>query len=141
VILALACYLGYQIWMWRKARALGIVPFVTPVEAARALSEGALVYDVRSHGYYDRKAMRVQGSKRLEPNGINQVELEIPPGTPVYLYCTCLRDATSTRVAHHLLEKGLRVAVIQGGLRAWKKAGLPLEAVPIAEMADLPLFD
>jgi len=141
VILALACYLGYQIWMWRKARALGIVPFVTPVEAARALSEGALVYDVRSHGYYDRKAMRVQGSKRLEPNGINQVELEIPPGTPVYLYCTCLRDATSTRVAHHLLEKGLRVAVIQGGLRAWKKAGLPLEAVPIEEMADLPLFD
>jgi membrane protein DedA with SNARE-associated domain/rhodanese-related sulfurtransferase len=141
VILALACYLGYQIWMWRKARALGIVPFVTPVEAARALSEGALVYDVRSHGYYDRKAMRVQGSKRLEPNGINQVELEIPPGTPVYLYCTCLRDATSTRVAHHLLEKGLWVAVIQGGLRAWKKAGLPLEAVPIEEMADLPLFD
>jgi len=141
VILALACYLGYQIWMWRKARAVGTVPFVTPVEAARALSEGALVYDVRSHGYYDRKAMRVQGSKRLEPNGINQVELEIPPGTPVYLYCTCLRDATSTRVAHHLLEKGLWVAVIQGGLRAWKKAGLPLEAVPIAEMADLPLFD
>jgi len=141
VILALACYLGYQIWMWRKARAVGTVPFVTPVEAARALSEGALVYDVRSHGYYDRKAMRVQGSKRLEPNGINQVELEIPPGTPVYLYCTCLRDATSTRVGHHLLEKGLRVAVIQGGLRAWKKAGLPLEAVPIAEMADLPLFD
>ena len=141
VILALACYLGYQIWMWRKARAVGTVPFVTPVEAARALSEGALVYDVRSHGYYDRKAMRIQGSKRLEPNGINQVELEIPPGTPVYLYCTCLRDATSTRVGHHLLEKGLRVAVIQGGLRAWKKAGLPLEAVPIAEMADLPLFD
>jgi len=141
VILALACYLGYQIWMWRKARALGTVPFVTPVEAARALSEGALVYDVRSHGYYDRKAMRIQGSKRLEPNGINQVELEIPPGTPVYLYCTCLRDATSTRVAHHLLEKGLWVAVIQGGLRAWKKAGLPLEAVPIEEMADLPLFD
>jgi rhodanese-related sulfurtransferase len=44
-------------------------------------------------------------------------------------------------VAHHLLEKGLRVAVIQGGLRAWKKAGLPLESVPIEEMADLPLFD
>jgi membrane protein DedA with SNARE-associated domain len=142
LIAAVAGYVGSQIWLWRKARALRTVPFVTPVEAARALSaEGALVYDVRSHGYYDRKATRVQGAKRLEPNGINQVELEIPPGTPVYLYCTCLRDATSTRVAHHLLERGLRVAVIQGGLRAWKKAGLPLESVPIEEMADLPLFD
>jgi len=142
VILALAGYLGYQAWMWRRARALRTVPFVTPAEAARALSgEGALIYDVRSHGYYDRKAMRVQGSKRLEPNGINQVELEIPAGTPVYLYCTCLRDATSTRVGHHLLARGVRVAVIQGGLRAWKKAGLPLEPVPIEEMADLPLFD
>jgi len=142
VILALAGYLGYQAWMWRRARALRTVPFVTPAEAARALSgEGALIYDVRSHGYYDRKAMRVQGSKRLEPNGINQVELKIPAGTPVYLYCTCLRDATSTRVGHHLLARGVRVAVIQGGLRAWKKAGLPLEPVPIEEMADLPLFD
>ena len=142
VILALAGYLGYQVWMWRGARALRTVPFVTPAEAARALSsEGALIYDVRSHGYYDRKALRVQGSKRLEPNGINQVELEIPAGTPVYLYCTCLRDATSTRVGHHLLQRGVRVAVIQGGLRAWKKAGLPLEPVPSEEMADLPLFD
>ena len=142
VILALAGYLGYQVWMWRRARALRTVPFVSPAEAAQALSsEGALIYDVRSHGYYDRKAMRVQGSKRLEPNGIHQVELEIPAGTPVYLYCTCLRDATSTRVGHHLLERGMRVAVIQGGLRAWKKAGLPLEPVPIEEMADLPLFD
>jgi len=85
--------------------------------------------------------MRVQGSKRLEPNGINQVDLEIPAGTPVYLYCTCLHDATSIRVGHLLLERGVRVAVIQGGLRAWKKAGLPLEPVPVEEMADLPLFD
>jgi len=139
LIVLIAGYLGYQVWMWRRARALRTVPFVSPGEAARA--EGALIYDVRSHGYYDRKAKRIQGARRLEPNGINQVELEIPAGTPVYLYCTCLRDATSTRVGHHLLEKGVRVSVIQGGLRAWKKAGLPLEPVPLEEMADLPLFD
>ena len=39
------------------------------------------------------------------------------------------------------LEKGVRVAVIKGGLRAWKKAGLPLEPVPPEEMTKLPLFD
>jgi membrane protein DedA with SNARE-associated domain/rhodanese-related sulfurtransferase len=139
LIVAVAGYVGFQLWLWRKARALRTVPFATAAEAARA--EGALIYDVRSHGYYDRKAMRAQGAKRLEPNALDQVELEIPAGTPVYLYCTCLRDATSIRVGHHLLERGVRVAVIQGGLRAWKKAGLPLESVPLEEMADLPLFD
>jgi rhodanese-related sulfurtransferase len=103
-------------------------------------SDGALIYDVRSHGYYDRKATRVRGAKRLEPNALHQVDVEIPAGTPVYLYCTCLRDATSTRVAHDLMEQGLQVSVIQGGLSAWKKAGLPLEAVPAEEMAALPAF-
>src|SRR5436190_7836641 len=142
LIITVAGYVGSQVWLWRKARALRTVPFATAAEAGRALSsEGALIFDVRSHGYYDRKAMRAQGAKRLEPNALDQVPLEILSGTPVYLYCTCLRDATSIRVGHHLLEKGVRVAVIQGGLNAWKKAGLPLEAVPLEEMADLPLFD
>jgi len=30
--------------------------------------------------------------------------------------------------------------VIRGGLQAWKKAGLPLEAIPAEEMAVLPVF-
>lgn len=37
-------------------------------------------------------------------------------------------DATSARVAQRLLAKGVHVAVIKGGLKAWKKAGLPLES-------------
>jgi len=31
--------------------------------------------------------------------------------------------------------------VIRGGLRAWEKAGLPVEAIPEAEMAVLPVFE
>jgi hypothetical protein len=30
--------------------------------------------------------------------------------------------------------------VIKGGLRAWKKAGLPLEAVPPGELTLFPTF-
>jgi 3-mercaptopyruvate sulfurtransferase SseA len=40
-----------------------------------------------------------------------------------------------------MIEKGVRVAVIKGGLRAWKKAGLPIESVPADEIAPLPGFD
>ncbi len=39
-----------------------------------------------------------------------------------------------------LQGKNIRVAVIQGGLRAWVKAGLPVEDVPPEEVASLPAF-
>jgi membrane protein DedA with SNARE-associated domain/rhodanese-related sulfurtransferase len=142
LIAAVAGYLGFKAWTWTKSRGLRLVPFVSPAEAARGLSsDAAVIYDVRSHGYYDRKATRVQGSKRLDPNALNQLKDEIPSEKQIYLYCTCVREATSARVAQHLLAKGVRAAVIKGGLRAWKKAGLPIEPVPSDEIAELPIFD
>ena len=143
LMVAVVGYLGYKAWIWIRAGSLQTVPFVSPADAASAFSseDGAVIYDVRSHGYYDRKASRARGAKRLEPNALQRLEDQIATDTRVYLYCTCLRDATSVRVAQRLLEKGVRVAVIKGGLRAWKKAGLPLEQVPLEEMTKLPLFD
>ena len=142
VTAALAAYAAFMIRAWIKARALRTVPFVTPAEAARAWSsDSAIIYDVRSHGYYDAKAIRIKGSKRLDPNALNQIGEQIPGGAQIYLYCTCVREATSARVARMLLEKGVHSQVIMGGLRAWKKAGLPLEPVPPDEIEALPGFD
>jgi len=137
-----AAYIVYLVWNWTKAGAFGSVPRVHPSEAARKISsDGALIYDVRSHGYYDQKARRIQGSKRVEPNALNQRWLETPPdGRMVYLYCTCQGDATSIRVAKELMGRGFHVAVIAGGLRAWRRAGLPLEPVPAEEVDPLPAF-
>jgi membrane protein DedA with SNARE-associated domain/rhodanese-related sulfurtransferase len=142
LVVVMAGYLGLQVWLWRKDRALRSVTSVGAAEAASALSAGdAVIYDVRSHGYYDPKAKRIQGSKRLEPNVLRQMEEQFPAGKQVYLYCTCVRDATSTLVAQELQAKGVRTAVIQGGLRSWKKAGLPVESVPAGDMAIMPTFD
>jgi membrane protein DedA with SNARE-associated domain/rhodanese-related sulfurtransferase len=142
VAAAVALYLGTRIWAWRKARELRQAPFVEPAEAARELSAGkAVVYDVRSHGYYEPKAMRIEGSRRLDPNALNQVKFDFPLDKQVFVYCTCAREATSAQVAHILRQKGVLISVIKGGLHAWKKAGLPLEAIPAAEVAFLPAFD
>jgi len=142
LIAGVAGYLAFKAWIWTKSRGLRLVPFVSPADAARGLSsEAAVIYDVRSHGYYDRKATRVKGSKRLDPNALNQLKEDVPVDTLVYLYCTCVREATSARVAQHLLAKGVRAAVIKGGLRAWKKAGLPVEPVPPEEISELPIFE
>jgi membrane protein DedA with SNARE-associated domain/rhodanese-related sulfurtransferase len=142
LIFAAGCYVAMRIWLWFKARGLRSVPFVSPVEAARSLSSGAAaIYDVRSHGYYNPKAVRIQSSKRLDPNALNQSRLECPADKQILVYCTCAREATSARVAQILLQKGVPSAVIKGGLRAWIRAGLPVESVPAAEVELLPIFD
>ena len=140
---AVAAYAGAQVWLLVKARRLGAVPLVDPAEAARGVAaEHGVIYDVRSHGYYDLKATRIKGSRRLDPNSLNQCKLEdVPSDRTVYLYCTCINEATSSRVARELIVKGVRAAVIRGGLRQWRKAGLPTEAVPEEEMSALPVFE
>jgi len=140
VIVLVAGYVAFQIWLWIKARALRTVPFAIPSEAARQMAAGAWIYDVRSHGYLDAKATRITGSRRLDPNSLNRCREEFPAEQLVYVYCTCVREATSVRVARELHNRGVQVAVIKGGLRAWKGAGLPVEAVPLEEIAALPMF-
>ncbi|HKU22596.1 MAG TPA: hypothetical protein VJQ50_16390 [Terriglobales bacterium] len=43
-------------------------------------------------------------------------------------------------MAHWLIEHGFRAYVIIGGLRAWSKAGYPLEHVPDDDLVLLPKF-
>lgn len=140
VIALVAGYLALQLWRWAKERGRRPVSFAIPSEAAHAMKAGACIYDVRSHGYLDRKAMRITGSRRLDPHTLHQSTEEFPAGQPVFVYCTCVREATSVRVARELEQNGIRVAVIKGGLRAWTRQGLPIEAVPLEEVAVLPAF-
>ena len=141
IVIALVLgYVALLLWRWLWERALRRIPFVGPTEAAHAMTTGACVYDVRSHGYLDRNATRIRASRRLDPHRLHQPHEEIPHGQLVLVYCTCVREATSVRVARELENSGVRVAVIKGGLRAWKRAGLPIEAVPADEIATLPAF-
>lgn len=141
VVMALvAGYVAFQVWLWIRARTLRTVPFAIPSEVARQMAAGACIYDVRSHGYLDAKATRITGSRRLDPNALHRSTEEFPAGQVIYVYCTCIREATSVRVARELQNRGVQVAVVKGGLRAWKGAGLPIETVPAAEMAALPSF-
>ena len=143
VVLVVA-YLAVQIW-WRVREHLQQpVTYSIPFEATEKASMGAQIYDVRSHGYFDANAIRIKGSLRYDPHALHQSTPDFSNGQPVYLYCTCVREATSRRVARELAAKlqgtGVRIAVIKGGLRAWCKAGLPTEVVPPDDVASLPIF-
>ncbi|HXS12405.1 MAG TPA: VTT domain-containing protein [Acidobacteriaceae bacterium] len=116
-------------------------------ERMKAASHDKLlvIADVRSHGYYDPAAQRIKNSIRVEPNRLRE-ELEalrefMAPECEIYLYCSCARDATSVRVARELEKENCATKVIAGGLKAWIKAGGPLEPVPATDVEHLPKFN
>ena len=137
-------YAALQLWLWWKSRRMGPVSYASPPEAAQAAQTGARIYDVRSHGYFDANALRIKGSSRLDPHAVHRVNADFFDQSQIYLYCTCAREATSKRVARELADSlrgtGVKITVIKGGLRGWRKAGLPLEVVPGDDLVALPTF-
>jgi membrane protein DedA with SNARE-associated domain/rhodanese-related sulfurtransferase len=104
-----------------------------------------IIADVRSHGYYDPGGHRIKNSIRVEPSRLKE-ELKalrefMQPECEIYLYCSCIKDTTSVRIAHMLEQENCKTAVIEGGLKAWIKAGGPIEMVPATDIEHLPRFD
>ena len=104
-----------------------------------------IIADVRSHGYYDPGMQRIKNSIRVEPNRLKEEIVALrefmAPECEIYLYCSCLRDTTSARVAHMLEKENCRTTVIEGGIKAWVKAGGAMELVPAGEVRKLPQFE
>ncbi len=136
---AVILWLANRIRLWLGSRKDRPVRMMKASELAAA-DNSVMVLDVRSHGYYEKDTKRIHGSARLEPNALSEQAAALPKDKEIVLYCTCIREATSAKVARALEDQGLKVSVLEGGFRAWKKAGLPLEAVPDDEVVPLPKF-
>ncbi len=108
-------------------------------------SHPIVIADVRSHGYYDPGMQRIKNSIRVEPNRLltelDALRETLATECDIYVYCSCLRDATSVRIAHTLAEHGHKARVVEGGLRSWLKVGAPTEPVPEGEVHHLPRFE
>ena len=104
-----------------------------------------IIADVRSHGYYDPGMQRIKNSIRVEPHRLKEELLALrefmAPECDIYIYCSCIRDTTSVRVAHMLQQENCRTQVIEGGLKAWIKAGGDVELVPASDVHHLPRFE
>ncbi|MGA2961703.1 MAG: VTT domain-containing protein [Candidatus Korobacteraceae bacterium] len=89
---AIGAFVVRRILLYRKQRIYRAVPRVQVDELANRLhSEGAdkvLLVDVRSHGYYDSGAERIQGSIRIEPNNLDEEINRLDHDKDIYLYCT-----------------------------------------------------
>jgi rhodanese-related sulfurtransferase len=144
VVALIAAYLLFQLWLWLKERALPLVTLADPAEAAHELLSGAESTTCAATATSTSTRTRIRGSRRLDPHALHQsARVELPATGR----CICTAPAPGRRPARALRAScrqdaghGRRIAVIKGGLRAWTRAGLPVEAVPDAEMADMPLF-
>ena len=104
-----------------------------------------IIADVRSHGYYDPGGHRIKNSIRVEPHRLKEELVALrefmAPECEIYLYCSCIKDTTSVRIAHMLEQENCKTSVIEGGLKAWIKAGGAIEMVPASDIEHLPRFE
>jgi rhodanese-related sulfurtransferase len=150
IAVLVAAYAVTYVMSLVRARAYRKVEKVSAVslyERLKTVDPNRLVIiaDVRSHGYYDPGMERIKNSIRVEPNRLKEEILALrefmAPECEIYLYCSCLRDTTSKRVAHMLEKENCKTTVIEGGLKAWVKAGGAMELVPAGDIRKLPQFE
>ncbi len=150
LVLLVVAYIGWLAWNWlhdRRFKHIEKVAALDLFESIRTSSHDRLVIiaDVRSHGYYDPGMQRIKNSIRVEPSRLKEELIALrefmAPECEIYLYCSCAREATSVRVAYMLEQENCQTKVIQGGLKAWAKAGGPMEPVPAGDVEHLPRFD
>jgi rhodanese-related sulfurtransferase len=88
----------------------------------------AVLVDVRSEAAYVDIHLAGAISVPLPTVGQSAGNLQEQGGT-IILYCSCPAEETSIAAADELISRGLTdVLVLEGGIRDWAMAGLPLRS-------------
>src|SRR5206468_10058288 len=124
----------------RGPRVLGTVPRLTAL-AADEVDErhrrGEAVVDMRAVHEYARGHIAGVFHVELRPAFASWVAWVVPFGTPVILV------SDSTEVHEYAVRQLIRIGYddlpgyLDGGMAAWKQAGLPVEKVPVFAMRDV----
>ena len=85
--------------------------------------------DVRNPEAWGESDQMLPGAIRVLGSELDQHLAEIPHDRAVITYCTCPHERSSAELAQELTARGWKnTHPLYGGLEAWQKAGLPLEA-------------
>ena len=100
-----------------------MTPAVSPAEAAEQLAAGALALDVRED--WEWQGGRIAGALHIPLAELGSRLDELPRERP--LVAVCRSGQRSAAVTDALVAAGLAAVNLDGGLRAWAAAGLPLD--------------
>lgn len=101
---------------------------ITTGELRTTLEQGdPFILDVRSEPEYNEG--HIKGAHLLPRRELQARFNELPKDKLIVTYCACPFDHLSIEAALDIKRNGLEnVAALQGGLNAWSKEGLPIEA-------------
>jgi rhodanese-related sulfurtransferase len=101
------------------------LPAIKPAEARRLLDGGALLIDIREADEHARE--KIPGARHLPLSNLDEIDLAVHQGKPVIFHCKsgARTQANASRLAAKLGET-CEAFVVEGGLDAWRKAGLPV---------------
>lgn len=86
-----------------------------------------LIVDVRTADEYQEE--HVAGAVNIHVSQLAARTTELPANRPLITYCFMMQRGASRgeRAAEILEQLGFEVAVLEGGIPAWKEAGAPTE--------------
>jgi rhodanese-related sulfurtransferase len=89
------------------------------------MNDGAILVDIREADEHARE--RIAAARHLPLSKLDEADVALHRGTPVIFHCRsgARTRANSSRLADYAGE-GCEAFLVEGGLDAWRKAGLPV---------------
>ncbi|MGA8817283.1 MAG: rhodanese family protein [Xanthobacteraceae bacterium] len=101
------------------------LPTISPDRAKLLLDHGAILVDIREADEHARE--KIAGARPLPLSKLDEADLAMHEGKPVLFHCKS--GARTMANASRLSAKAggpCEAYIVEGGLDAWKKAGLPV---------------
>jgi rhodanese-related sulfurtransferase len=101
------------------------LPTIKPAEARSLLDSGALLIDIREADEHARE--KIPGARHLPLSKLDEADLAVHQGKLVIFHCKsgARTQANASRLATKL-DGTCEAFIVEGGLDAWRKAGLPV---------------
>lgn len=100
------------------------LPSLSPTAARELIAEGALLVDIRGSDEHARE--RIAGARNMPIQSVRPESFAVGEARAVIFHCRS-GHRTQMNAPHLALCAGGHAYVLEGGLDAWKKAGLPVE--------------
>ena len=101
------------------------LPKIGPTAASQLVSEGAMLVDIREADELARE--NIAGAHHFPLSRLHQAALAVRQGKPVIFHCKSGARTTMNASQLAAMVNGVCEAfILEGGLDAWKRAGLPL---------------
>jgi rhodanese-related sulfurtransferase len=113
-----------------ESRTISLISAAELASCLMRAPDSLIVFDLRDYSEIESYPCAIRGALLTFNVNLNALVPWIPAETIVVLYGAADIPPHQTL---HLLSKGLRFVALEGGLRSWQVAGLPLEHLLLAD--------